>query len=190
MTFLEGTDVGGNPRSNNNIVWKNVTVTKPFSGLILQAVTWLRNILLSNVVPTRVNLRIPLTERTNGLFNFGPLFLDLGPALYPRWVWNGAAGQGVELVGSNTVRVLRPDAFLDNLPLSPGEAQPVNLQVRLPKNYAPPLGQVFHVDLEQLGQPGNPPQFIGGQRTPVPISVHCALARSLCTDGRGHGQPG
>ncbi len=167
MTFPEGTDVSSNTRSNNNIVWKNITIQDLWPGTLMIAPTWLRNISGSGTALTHISVRIPPEEQANSLFNFGTLLLKLGPVLYPRWVQNGSVGQGV-VPGNdpNTVQVISPDAFVENIPLLAGEAQQIEAQFRLADGYPQPQpqGRVFHVDIEQTGTPGDPAHFIGGQR--------------------------
>ena len=166
MTFAEGSDMDVNTRNNNNIIWRNITVQDFWPGPLIVAPVWLRNLSPTATVPTRIQLHIPVNEQSNGLFNFGALQLNLGPALYQRWQQNGAIGQGIQITGgnSNTVQVVSPDAYLDNIPLSPGEAEQIETQFLLSHNYPNPQGRAFHVNLEQIGAPGVSNQFIGGQQ--------------------------
>ena len=165
MTFAEGADVDVNTRNNNNIVWRNVTVQDFWPGPLMIAPTWLRNLSVSNLVQARLQINMPSPDSTNGLFTAGTLLLNLGPVLYPRWLQNGAVGQGIERgAASNAVQVLSPGAFLSGIPLAPGEVQQVELQFRLIKNYPHPQGKILHVDLEQYNEEAAAPQFIGGQR--------------------------
>jgi hypothetical protein len=165
MSVAEGSDVDANTRNNNNIVWKNITVQDKSPGSLMSATTLLRNLSANATVATRIRLRLPPEEQANGLFGFGTLLLNLGPTLYPRWLQNGASGQGIVTgAGSNTVQVISPDAFLDNIPLQAGEALAVELDLRLSANYPHPQGRVYHVDLEQYSLLNNLAQFVGGQR--------------------------
>src|SRR5205085_8139926 len=67
--------------------------------------------------------------------------------------------------GTFLLQVLSADAFVNNIPLQPNEAQQVELQLKLQPNYPDPKGQVYHLDLAQYAQSSaNDAQLIGGQR--------------------------
>jgi hypothetical protein len=59
MSFLEGANVGVNVRNNNNIVWKNVTVQDMWPGPLMLAPIWLRNLDPREIIPVRLELRLP-----------------------------------------------------------------------------------------------------------------------------------
>jgi hypothetical protein len=166
MTFLEGSNIGDNVRNNNNIAWKNVTVQDSFPGLLFVGSVLIRNLALQDIVPTRIQLRIPPEERQNPLLNYGGVYLDLGEDLFDRWQQAGGVGQGIEPLGNGRVQLFGFDAFIAGLPLRPGEVQQIRMELRLDPQYRHPDGQVFNVDLEQYapGPAGNEDELVGGQR--------------------------
>ncbi len=168
MTFAEGADVSTNTRNNNNIAWKNITVVDDFAGALR-----LTSILIRNVftVPVATGLRFLDVGGDNdpSFFDFGRIYVELGQELYDRWVEGGAAGQGIERVGGTRLQILSPDAFIQGIPLGPGETFPVGVQFELDGDYRP-TRRMPRWDLVQVGAPGDPQRLVGGQRFEVDLS--------------------
>jgi hypothetical protein len=165
MTFPETSDVTGNVRNNNKIVWKNVTVVDNFPGAQRAS-----SILVRNPFKERVRTTLRFADTTKDAASFsgkGRLFVDLKPVLFKRWIEGGQTGRGVKAVDdgrTGRVEILAPGATIDNLVLEPEEVFGVDVVFQLPKDY--PLRRLPspEVDLIQLGTPGKPEAILGGQR--------------------------
>lgn len=162
MTFLETADVNLNTKNNNNIVWKNITVVDNFPGALQFA-----TILIRNTHPKAIlgGIRFQQPDDFGPSFlDFGRLVVDLKPELFKRWRAAGGAAQGVEVVGENQVQFFSPRAFLQGIPLQPGETFTVDIRFELNKNYQPLRGQRINLDLIQTGTLEDPNGVAGGQR--------------------------
>lgn len=165
MTTLEGADVNLNTKNNNNIAWKNVTVQDTFPGPLFLVDIFVRNILPDREMFAIFNFTIPLAERNENLYNFGNLYVDLGPVLYQRWIEGGAMGQGIERLPNNRLQLFSPDAQIRNLKLLPDEVHRVQTTFQLRKDYTHPRGKAYHLDLVQYADNiGAVPRLVGGNR--------------------------
>lgn len=160
MTFAEGTDVNANTRNNNNIVWKNITVVDNFAGALRLSSALIRNIFRG---PVRTGIRFRDAQGAS-FFRFGRITVDLKPELFRRWIAGGAAGEGVERLDETRIRIVSPDAFINNIQLGPDEVFPVTLDFELIKGYTLPRGVVPKWDIVQTGTPQSPVGVVGGQR--------------------------
>lgn len=164
MTTAEGADVNANTRNNNNIAWKNVTVQDTFPGPLFLVNIFIRNLFIDREMFTRLNFPIPLEERNESLYNFGNLYVDLGPELYARWLEGGAVGQGIERLPNNRIQLFSPDAYIANIKLLPDEIHMVQTGFQLRKDYTHPRGKAYHLDLAQYDDAGAAPKLVGGNR--------------------------
>lgn len=166
MTTPEGAAVYTNTKNNNNIGWKNITVVDNFPGAL-----GFTSILVRNIFRERVaaGLRFADTQEIGAsFFDFGRIMVDLKPELYQRWRAGGGAGQGIEPVGGTTrLLILTPDAFIQNIPLEPGEVFSIDVQFELRRDYRLPRGVTPKWDLIQTGGPDDPRAIVGGQRFEV-----------------------
>jgi Common central domain of tyrosinase/Bacterial Ig domain len=175
MTFPEGTDVNANTRNNNKIAWKNVSVEQSFIGPIWLSPIWLRDLApIQNQVQLHATLQDGLA-----LFNYGKVYVDLGPTLFSRWAQNGGVAQGFVPAGGTLLQLTASNGIISNLTLSSNEAQQVAAELVLANGYNDPQGHVFNLNIEQYGGSsvaGASNQFVGGQQiqfdfnqlTPVP----------------------
>ena len=162
MTFPEGSDIYTNTRNNNNIVWKNVTVVDNFAGALKQSSALIRNVSPS---PVRMAIHFRNTKELGAsFFDFGRITVDLKPELFRRWIAGGAAGKGVKRAGETTIRIVSPNAFINNIRLGPNEIFPITLNFELLKGYKVPRGVVPKWDIVQTGNRKNPNAVVGGQR--------------------------
>jgi hypothetical protein len=176
MTFAEGANVGVNVRNNNNIVWKNVTVQDMWPGPLMLAPIWLRNLDPREIIPVRLELRLP--PGNEDITRFGAVLFDLKPDLFARWQQNGAVGQGFERVGQTTLQLFGAGAFVGNIPLRPDEVQQIEVQFRLQQDYPNPQGRTFYVDLDQVATvPGKPDERVGGQRFVFDFNKLCLVPK-------------
>jgi hypothetical protein len=163
MTTAEGADVNVNTRNNNNIAWKNVTVQDTFTGPLFITDVLIRNIFKREMF-TRFLFMVPLEERNINIYNFGAVYVDLGPELYRRWVEGGAVGQGVERLPNNRLQLFGPEAYIGNIKLLPDEVHLVQTTLDLRKDYADPRGKAYHLDLVQYAEEPAGLQLVGGNR--------------------------
>lgn len=164
MTTAEGADVNANTRNNNNIVWKNVTVQDTFSGPLFITAVLIRNLFTQREIVTRLDFPIPPAERNDSLYNYGYLYVDLGPELYQRWVEGGAIGQGVERLPNGRIQLSNMDAYISNIRLLPDEAYLVQTGFELRKDYVHPRGKAYHLDMAQYEEGAAGRRLIGGNR--------------------------
>src|SRR5262249_32382707 len=104
---------------------------------------------------------------------YGRIIVDLKPELYKRWRDGGGRGQGIEPFDNGVtgkIRILSPDAFIENIRLEPDETFSVDVQFELFKDYKFAQGILPKWDLIQTGAPGNPNMVVGGQRFEVDFS--------------------
>lgn len=161
MSTTETTDVNFNTRENNNIAWKNVTVVNNFLGAQPVALL-LRNVFEEEV---RTQLRFANVEGTErSFFDFGTIFVELGPELFERWRNAGGAGEGIEVIDEGTIQIFSPEAALTDILLLPGELFSVNVRFALNPDYEFIEGVVPEWDFMQIGTPQDPEAIVGGQR--------------------------
>jgi tyrosinase-like protein/Big-like domain-containing protein len=161
MTFTEGSDVNANTKNNNNIAWKNITVVDNFAGALRLSSALIRNV-FRTPVRTAIHFKVP-PERGASFLNFGRIIVDLKPELFRQWIAGGGASRGIERVGDTRIRIVSPDAVLDNIQLGPEEVFSMTLNFELNK------GQALRVarpkwDIIQTGTPEDPNAVVGGQR--------------------------
>src|SRR5262249_40600124 len=150
---------------------KNVTVVDNFPGPLSLSSVLVRNI-FRDVVP--IGLRFANTQEIGAsFFDYGRIIVDLKPELYKRWRDGGGRGEGVRPFDNGVtgkIRILSPDAFIENIRLEPDETFSVDVQFELFKDYKLAQGILPKWDLIQTGAPGNPNMVVGGQRFEVDFS--------------------
>ncbi|AKF86719.1 hypothetical protein MFUL124B02_31810 [Myxococcus fulvus 124B02] len=128
MTLVELTNSNtlNNTRWNNNLAWKNINVVNlsPFAPA-RDFDFRVRNLLRDR--PSLAHLEIRNGAPELGSFlERGQVLVTLPPELWDRW---GHEGQGFEVVGERTVRIINPQgARLDGLWLDPDGAHHVNVR--------------------------------------------------------------
>ncbi len=174
MTFVEGANVSDNTRNNNNIAWKNLTVVDSFAGALAFS-----SVLIRNVFTVRVPTTLRLVARGGGFeptfLDFGRAYLNIGPKLYDAWLAGGGNGQGIESLGQGRFQIFSPDAFLAGIVVEPQQAEPVEVQYELDRNYRSPGGQQIMWDLYQLGAPNKPDEVVGGQCFAADFNKLCLI---------------
>lgn len=174
MSTLEGANVSVNTRNNNNIAWKNLTVVDNFSGAFT-----LSSVLVRNVFAIRVPTTLRLAARGGGFeptfLDYGRAYLNIGPKLYDAWRAAGGNAQGVEDLGRGRFQVFSPDAYIRGIPVEPQQAEPVEVQYELDRDYRSPGGQQIMWDLYQLGTPDKPDEIVGGQGFAADFNQLCLV---------------
>ena len=156
MTFPETTDLYANVQNNNNIVWKNITIsTTEEGGLIGQ-------VLVGNFFPEDMTaqLRFNLPEdELLSLFDWGEVTADLGD-LFAVWQDSGGEGEGVELIGENRVLLTRPGASIIGFPLASSDLFGIEVQF-IPATDTS-INNVFKLNMDQIDLTAD--RVVGGQQ--------------------------
>lgn len=169
MTVAETSDINFNTQQNNNIAWRNVSVVDSFPG----AFRIIQFMIADNFeAPVMAGLRFGtlLDRRGSNFFERGTVRVDLGRDLFERWRRAGGRADGIERIGDRQLRITRPDAVLEGIPLRPGEMIPVRLSFDLNRNYQPTKpGETITFDVVQTGTPRNERAIVGGQRYAIAL---------------------
>jgi len=169
VSFPEGAALWQNVKNNNNIAWRNVTLSDcnigPFflvaPGRIGAAGELVRNF---RTQPARVTLRFNEVQAGfRSLFQYGRVRLRLADNLYNAWLQGGQQGTGVEPVGTNEVLVFSSGATMEGLNLGARELGYMDLALELNPGYQHPFGDVYHLDVLQYDDQGGQ-EPAGGQR--------------------------
>ncbi len=152
----EGPDLGTNVKNNRKIAWKNVRLTDcnvgPWMALAAGRVGGIGELIrnpLTAVAQTTLRFNAIQTGFLSP-FDYGRVRLRLEKNLYEAWIKGGVKGTGVEPVGTNNeVFVLNSGATLAGLVLGPRELGHIDAALELDRNYQPPFGDVYYLDLEQ-----------------------------------------
>ncbi len=174
MQFPETADLGGNVANNNNIIWRNVNVEDMKTGSGKKSTAIVRNV---EGVPrvTKLVLTVPAAETDSSFFQRGTVLLDLGTALYQKWVAGGSVGASVTPVTGSIVRVQNPGAYVGNITLDPGELHAVSTEVRLSpcklKHGLGCEGGTFNIDLQQWSTILGNDHVVGGVRYELHVAA-------------------
>ncbi|MFJ6194965.1 hypothetical protein [Micromonospora sp. NPDC092111] len=148
--LFEGTSTSINTQYNNNIAWKNAnTVPAGGGGGVIVRPYALANAL---AVPARYDLAFrPVGEPVPG----AQIVADLGPELFQRWRAAGAPGEGIRVVGENSIQIVDPyKAQIKDLLINPDERPVLSLSFAtsqvLQKSYLLQVVQVGPV--KELGE--------------------------------------
>lgn len=119
MTSTETSSLYDNVKNNNNIVWKNITVASPGKGIAIG------QLLLANFSGKsgryRVVFEIPKDEPS--ILNQTMVRVDLSSPAVKVWQKGPKVKEGL-----NTDLVIEKNgAYLDGIPMRPGEALPISL---------------------------------------------------------------
>ena len=158
MTTPETSNLGDNVRNNNNIVWKNVSVSEPTSGGRLSG-----SALISNYTKRNASYRL-MFEAVKGepnIFDFGEVRIKLGKRVARIWENTGMNGQGIEVVDQQDVILLKSGAFLEPLPLKPMRSGVIDVFFKPDPKRLQYGRYVFRLEMQQYDAKTN--QFIGGQ---------------------------
>jgi hypothetical protein len=181
-------------RSSNDIAWKNVTVSCDPDSTSCAEAAELRAVTIegeADGAPTLLEFREPAASGSPAsLFDWGIVRVDLGTALFERWVLGGMLGTGIGSVDGTVVTLAGSGATLANIPLAAGEL--FTLRIRFdPKDQGTVRrrrADVYLLDTLQFAQRSEEPpvptvtatsvrlDLVGGMRfvlktrVPLPIS--------------------
>ena len=177
MTSAETSDINLNTKQNNNIAWRNVSVVDSIAGPF----KLMKFLLADNFKrPVTAGLRFgaALTPQAGAFLERGTVRVDLGRDLFERWKRAGGRSVGVEAAADGQLRITRPDAVIDGIPLMPGEMLPVRLYFEVKKDYRPTKpGELLVFDVVQTGLPEDRKAVVGGQRYAVALDALRPLER-------------
>jgi len=170
----EVTDVGVNTRNNNNIIWKNLTV---IGGLpesqaeVRDESVIVRNVKTNAQATTKFRFRLTNKRNQESFFQYASIDVNLGPQLFAKWVQGGQQGQGFQVTGiSNTLRLLAPNATIDNIELDPDEWRVFILDFGLITRPDPQTVALFDLDVTQFDTGGPNEITIGGQMFAIDLN--------------------
>jgi hypothetical protein len=187
MTYPETSDLWLNVKNNNNIAWKNVSITdlNPFApGVPPPPVLGQNNttVLVAGDKfsgkpgkNTHLKFLVPKEEPAGrNIYAFANIHIDLGQFLEP-WMANGMKGKGFVIevlkvpvyitkdeyvfVEKTLLRLELPDAYIEGIDLDPTTIGPIGVMVTQNLDY---LNKVpLHLDVVQVAQDGR--DIVGGE---------------------------
>ncbi|MDB5034646.1 MAG: C-terminal target protein [Chlorobi bacterium] len=166
MTFTEGPLVLDNTRNNNNIAWKNCSIT---GGTGHKCPLQVRNP-ENQLMTMALHLDIDPAEINDPFTNHGTIQIDLGPDLFREWTDGGQQGTGVTPVNPNdadntTVNVTALNAQIENITMNPGEEATIHVIFTI--NPDQNVG-TFHWDITQYEAGSADP--LGGEQYIIDLS--------------------
>lgn len=161
MTFPEGSGLKTNVKNNNNIVWKNISVTPGSENESAEKSASVgvgdydRNSSLMTLVFDNPE------EGTGELsaLDWGEVIISGSQRIYELWQRGGRVGEGVEDLGQGEILVRRSGAFLGNLRLNPGELLNLNLRF-LRHQETLQTTDIFWFEVSQYADSG---RLVGGE---------------------------
>jgi hypothetical protein len=102
----------------------------------------------------------PALNQIPEIFRRGYVTIDLGPHLFGLWQAGGSVGQFFEFAGGTSIRVRRPNAWIGNIFLAPGDFNTIKVQ------FNPTVNGAFVLDfnVEQHKKVGAIYQVVGGEK--------------------------
>ena len=157
MTFTETANLGQNVKNNNNIVWKNVTVSEPEPG------GRYASSLVSNYTKktTKYTIVFKVAKGEESIFDYGKVTITLGDRLHKIWQEGGMDGEAIEIMDQNRVMLLKSGSSLYNISLRPMLSGVVNVHFEPNMKLLKYNRNVFKLEMEQYTTKGN--EFVGGQ---------------------------
>jgi len=167
MTFPEGPVLWQNVKNNNNIGWKNVTLSEcDLSPFLLAspvrvgaAGEIIRNFRTQDAILSLRYTLVPTGFRS--LYDYGYIRLHLEKNLFDAWVAGGQRGTNVEQLGGTDIALMGSPAELIGLAMGPRESGHIDLRLELNPDYPAPNGEIFELDLLQFENEDQEP--VGGQ---------------------------
>ncbi len=158
MTTPETANLSDNVKNNNNIVWKNVSVSEPDAGGRHTSA------IIANYSKQSNSYRIVFENMKDetAIFDYGLIYAVLNKRLFEIWKKGGMKGEGISVSEqSNKIQILKDGSYLDNIKLDPNQLfaldvlfQPNMKMIRYKRN-------VFKLEMKQNLSDSN--KFVGGQ---------------------------
>ncbi len=162
MTTTETSDLVQNVRNNNNIVWKNVSVSESSSsGSGSKEASTVVGNYGSRTASFSLKFFIPPQPGEPPIFDLGTVVLNLGQQLYANWAANGSRGRGIQVWDPPLLKITDPEAILENISLTARELRTIRV-IFIPKETI--IGRhVYELDIEQYESTVSQEKLVGGQ---------------------------
>ncbi len=155
----ESSDINGNVKNNNNIIWRNISIITGHhkkSGLV-------RNDFNAG---KKYNLlfQVPTNELANPIVNHGTIIVELGQSIYQKWIAGGSLGSGIVVNPSQSYSLLitSSDAKIENLLFGPEEESMLHISVSYSVMNNDNDDHTYNFDIIQQDYDNN--SIIGGLR--------------------------
>lgn len=155
MTYAEGSSTITNTQNDNNIAWRNITVSSGGSGTSYHGNVNLNN-LSAELAHIDLHVNVPDGEIGDAVLNHVKIKLHLGRDLFDRWQQEGMRGHGFEIAQNDdgtpndAVWINQSGATLENIPMDPNQQVEADLETVFPKDLDKAVaGNVYHLDLAQ-----------------------------------------
>lgn len=158
MTFPETSNLGDNVRNNNNIVWKNITVSEPSSAGGRFASTLVSNYTKN---PAKFNIVFEVTKKEMSVFDHGRVVAILNDRLLELWREGGMKGKYIESGEKNEIILLNSGATLQNISLKPMQSGVIDVRFEPDQKQLIYNRNIFKLEMLQYKTEGN--EFLGGQ---------------------------
>jgi Pregnancy-associated plasma protein-A len=154
-TQPETANLWNNVKDNNNIAWKNLSVTA-VGGREAQ-------VLIANYgKEANFSFSFNVPKRELSAFAYGGVYVELPKSIFATWKANGGKGKGIEVVQENIIRIFSSEATLDGITLNKNEVIPFRLFF---KEEQKRTGTgVYFLDVNQYRKAVSPKTIVGGQR--------------------------
>ncbi|MCP4217381.1 MAG: zinc metalloprotease [bacterium] len=159
MTTPETSGLNSNVRNNNNIAWKNVTIVDASLGSEIGYVT------VGNMDKETFLSKLVFDETIDKwmtIFRWGYVDVDLGSKLYDLWKKGGMKANGIKVVGGNTIRILKSEAWIANILMEPGALYTIAIKFA-PFDTPPIENNFFKFNVTQSKIFGRGYQLLGGE---------------------------
>ncbi|UCG59501.1 MAG: hypothetical protein JSU70_08300, partial [Phycisphaerales bacterium] len=162
MTYTEGSNLDTNVRNNNNIVWKNVTVTEKTQGGAKTGSVTVGSI-SADATEAKFVFEAPTEDEERSIFNYGTVLVNLGPDVFNKWQNGGAFGNGIQIVHADTIQILTDGAWIGGVEFHQDELYTIQVEFH-PYEPIPTENNIFFLDVSQYDTHGFADEFLGGQR--------------------------
>lgn len=158
MTTPETANLSDNVKNNNNIVWKNVSVSEPDAGGRHASV------IISNYAKKDNSYRVVFENMKDeiAIFDYGQIYAVLNKSLFEIWKSGGMKGEGISVSEqSNKIQILKDGAYLDNIKLNPNQLFALDVLFQPNMKMIQYKRNVFKLEVKQNLSDNN--KFVGGQ---------------------------
>ena len=157
MTFPETNNLTANVRNNNNIAWKNISVTESAEGGARVGAFIVGDFGAGKSASIR--FEVPEDEK-HSIFDWGRVLLRMGHGLHERWSRAGRNGSGIRIGADGDIEITGSGALLQRLLFAEREFDALELRV-FPHDKSEGGARVFALDAVQLDERD---RIVGAQR--------------------------
>ena len=184
MAFPETTDLGGNVKKNNNIVWKNVSVVNVLPDQLIINTSVLitgSKFLRRNFTTTDINFLVPNEKGNNNILEAGNLYINLGD-FTDLWLRQSGKAEGGELYknrdGKTVIKLTASKGTIYGVPVNPDQIGSITLTLEPLKLSA---GNLYLFDIQQV----DGRTVIGGERFDFQVKEKTLLTAKAATSVAG-----